>query len=101
MRKTLRRINGEQSGIIRLYYENGTVERDWYATKGVTDGLSKEYDKGGRLINKSNFKNGLPHGESEVYRNGVIRYYFLFHHGKLIKKKIFNKDGHLEFESKI
>ena len=50
--------DGKQDGISKSYYPNGKVENERYYKNCVPDGISKNYNENGKFLSEHHYKNG-------------------------------------------
>ena len=78
--------NGEPiTGKILMYHENGEVERAGQSINGKVDGELKVYDEKGNLLILSNFKDGLPEGQTYYYTESKITSIEIYKDGKFVR----------------
>ena len=75
-------INGEQHGIQKSWYENGTFHTERNYKDGKQDGLQKSWHEDGTLMSEYNYKDGKQHGVQKEWNES----------GKLLKDCNY-KDG--------
>jgi antitoxin component YwqK of YwqJK toxin-antitoxin module len=78
-------------------------ERSFYMKDGeeMLHGIETFWFQNGGIEGKSNYKDGIQHGESSWhYRNGDVRWSCIFDKGRLIEGKYFNHGGKLACEIK-
>ena len=99
--------NGNKTGVWRDYYKNGQLKSEISFKGGKMDGLSKEFDEQGRLLNISEMSNGAEASDpggvviidlyKEYHPNGKVKLVGGFNKG--LKSGIFRKyslEGELE-----
>lgn len=63
--------NGKINGPLKVYYEDGTLQKSGNYVNGKEHGKFFEYDDNGLLSSEYNMSNGLLHGVYTAYRNGL------------------------------
>ncbi len=89
-----------QRGMVKEYYENGKIFREWGKCCGPKpEGLFKEYYGSGQLKESRNYLNGLLGGlYKEYYESGVLKGEWNFKDGKKegIAREYFN-NGQIKY----
>ncbi len=63
------------------------------------EGIAKEYYESGLLKREGNFKDGKLHGiMRDYYTSGEINYVDTYKNGQKTNRKMYDKEGNLEFE---
>ena len=61
-------------GLVKEFYDDGKLKREYNYKNNKRDGIGKEYDEEGKLWSEWNYKNGEKDGISrEYYNNGKLR----------------------------
>lgn len=66
--------NGHLNGVSKLYFENGTVEKESSYADDVRQGVTNSYYESGELKSICNFKDGELDGDHKIfYENGTLK----------------------------
>ena len=77
--------DGKQDGISKTYYDNGNLEYIGLHKNGKLDGIFKSYYPNGKVENERYYKNGVPDGISKNYNeNGKFLSEHHYKNGKMI-----------------
>lgn len=88
--------DGKVDGVRRTYFPNGQVMVEVTYDNGVPVGHSTTYDQQGRVVRKTQFKDGLRHGERVDFFPPQVRRRIPMKHGEVHGVvKEFDKQGNL------
>lgn len=87
---------------IKLYYNNGDLNIEFYHNNGKIEGNYKVYYMGGDIKEQINYVNGKKEGESYLidflYDNKQIKYYYIYNNDKIINAIKYICDNNTEIK---
>ena len=88
-------------GIIREYYDDGTLMYESTYKNGALEGPTKGFYQNGALAGEWNYKNDELEGTGKVYFNtGELQYIDTYENGEMVDRKTYDKTGKLVTEKK-
>jgi antitoxin component YwqK of YwqJK toxin-antitoxin module len=86
-------------GTVRVYYESGKVMQEWNYKDNKLNGITNWYYEGGGLMRQFSYRDGKLDGVSKkFYENGVLWSVKTYKDGKFIARKEYDKNGKLQTE---
>ena len=82
------------NGIVKQYYESGSLWREMTIKDGRENGVEREYYENGTLHVIANVKNGKTEGLSQLYNeDGKLHMELNWHDGEVESAKVYDNDG--------
>ncbi len=89
-------VNGELSGVMKLYYKGGVLTEESMYLNGKLNGSSKRYSSEGKILSNINYKDGVIDGKVFYYENnGILRETGYYANGERVGVWEFYIDGAL------
>lgn len=86
--------DGKQDGWTKWYYDNGQVRTQMFFVNGDANGESLWYYRHGTLRERGNYANDLANGESKLYTpSGALEYTIIYRDGREISRKTHDIKG--------
>ena len=83
-------------GTVTVYYESGKVMQEWRYKDNKRNGIANWYFENGGLMRQFNYRDGKLDGVSKkFYENGVLWSAKTYKDGKFIARKEYDKNGKL------
>ena len=86
-------------GTVTVYYESGKVMQEWHYKDNKRNGITNWYSESGGLIRQFTYRDGKLDGVSKkFYENGVLWSTKTYRDGKFIARKEYDENGKLQTE---
>lgn len=76
--------DGVEDGLTKIYDKNGKIIKEIPYKDGKVHGVYRQYDEGGTWRTEIPFRNGEMHGKRRDYKDGRLYKTILYSHGKEI-----------------
>ena len=74
-------IAGRKNGLYKMYFNNGSLFKEFNYLKDKLHGAYKIYDDNGDLREDCNYENGVKVGESKTWKDGKLESHCIWENG--------------------
>src|ERR1700722_810176 len=84
-------------GIVDIHYPTGEKFGRYYVKDGMKEGVSKYFNKDGKLVEETDFNDGRPNGfHTEFYPDGKLKVYAIYNYNTAIYALVFDQSGKIK-----